>query len=99
MAEPEKYIISNININSLLNQDFIKEIRGLSADINAVNLVFISTERKEDPSNKQMQVIVRPLIIAHENENEVKNSVSHVTGDPELIKKTIEILQKKFGGK
>jgi len=90
MAKAEKFVIENIAISDLIKEDFLEKLKKIDMNIFPVSLLFINEKEKEGVKQ------AFPLILNHQNNEEVKNRILHVESpNTELVKALTKILEEK----
>ncbi len=84
MAITEKVKITDVFLEDFINEDFMKQLKQeIDTDVVPISLVFM----------KKHSV---PIIISHENPQELENKIVHISSpDEETIKKLTKIIEKK----
>lgn len=85
VGEIEGLKLSGVSVRDLLSDKFVKNMEALKLNLDAITLVLIKEDGEE---NKKT---VMPFIIGHQNSQELKDKVLHISGSKE---KELEELAK-----
>lgn len=89
VRKQESVLFEGIRISDFLDKKFLEKLKKEELELLPVSLVFIATEKEE---NKKTPY---PIIIGHENPDEVKNKIMHInTPSTELSDKFIKMLEE-----
>jgi hypothetical protein len=89
MAEAEKVIIDNLSLKQLLNPELVKE---LPSEVFPTAIIFVSE------SEKNGKIESCPIIISHQNSQEVKCKKIHLESpNTSLLKEFTKIIEKRKG--
>ena len=82
MAQKEKVRVNNISIEKLINSDLLQSIKKLDENIIPISIVFL-----KKPAT--------PILVGHENQNEIDNKLIHINClDESILDKMTKILEK-----
>lgn len=88
-GEVEALRLKGIGISDLLLPKLIERIKEANLNFNAVSLVFV--KESEDGKNK----ILLPFVLGHQNSQELKDKVLHISGpEEEELKKFVTIIKE-----
>lgn len=88
-TEIEGLKMKGISINDLLLPEFIEELEKHKVNINAVSLVFVGEEEKDEKKK------IIPFVINHQNSEEVREKIVHLSGSNEKDLKKISAIIRK----
>ncbi len=86
--EIEGLKLKGTTLKKLLLPEFVEKLEKEKININAVSLVFVG----EEESNEKKKIA--PFIFSHQNSEEIKEEILHITGANEAdLKKVSEIIK------